>query len=93
MPAILTDDAAAKVNTTGGTRYSKEDWTKYLTEVAGNKSFAGKTVGSCEADFPGVKPAHVRHMFIQILKTSPDLAKKLTVGKSEDAGICLKVAK
>lgn len=93
MPAILTDALAAKVATTGGTRYSKEDWTKYLNDVAGNKDFAGKTVGSCELDFPGVKPAHVRHMFIQILKATPALSKKLTVGKSDESGICLKVAK
>jgi hypothetical protein len=93
MPQILTDAQAADAKIGDGTRYSKEQWTTYLKDVAGNKDFAGKTIGGCQADFPGVKPAHVRHMFRQILKDDATLAKRLTVATHETQGICLKVAK
>lgn len=83
----LTTEQAATVTETGSARYTREQWTTYLQAVAEK----GKDVGKCEDDFPGVKPAHVRHMFRLILKSDEKLSKKLTVAKSADFGIVLKV--
>jgi hypothetical protein len=88
MSVALTHEQAAAVSTTSGTRYEKATWQTFIEKAIEGK----KSLGNVETDFPGVKPAHVRHMLKLTLKNNPTLAKHASVGKDEKFGIVLKIS-
>jgi hypothetical protein len=74
-------DAAAVTAITVKQNYAKPAYRAPIDRVLASKESEGKL----EAEFPGVKPAHVAHMFRQLIKPH----EKVSVAKTAKWGVCL----
>lgn len=86
MPQIMTSAQATKVASKRS--YPKSAWSAVVDGLLAKADVPG--YAKLEADFPGVKPAHVAHMLRQDLKARN--ITKLTVGIDKELGVFLKRA-
>lgn len=66
------------------TTYPKSAWAATLDRIAKDGS-----EGQIEADYPGVKPAHVAHMLRLTIKANAAKYPKLSVAKHPKYGVCV----
>jgi hypothetical protein len=79
----LTDAQASQV-TSGSAGYKPAEYEAALNSILEN----GVGVGGCEERFPLVKPAHVAHVFRNILKK--DENDEWIVARHPEFGVCVK---
>jgi len=77
-------DAQASTVTSGSSGYKPAEYAAALEGILEE----GVAVGGCEELFPLVKPAHVAHVFRNLLKADGNDA--WIVAKHADYGVCVK---